>query len=130
MDAELDALLTTGRAMRERVLGSEQVTATTSAESPLQSAQDAVTALVWGALWSRPGLGLRDRSLITLAVVTALGQPGPIELHLRGALRNGLDPDEIAELLLQVGAYAGFSATSTAIGIARRVFSDHHEATR
>ena len=96
-----------GASVRERVLGSEHVMATSevAAGQPpaIQEAQDAVTALVWGGLWSRPGLGLRERSLITLAVVTALNQPGPVELHLRGALRNGLTPEEIAETLLHVG---------------------------
>ena len=117
-----------GASVRERVLGSEHVTATSevAAGQPpaIQEAQDAVTALVWGGLWSRPGLGLRERSLITLAVVTALNQPGPVELHLRGALRNGLTPEEIAETLLHVGAYAGFSATSSALAVARRMFAD------
>jgi len=86
-----------------------------------------VTALVWGGIWSRPGLSLRDRSVVTVAVLAALGRLDALEQQLKGAIRNGCTAEELQEVILQVGAYAGFPAAMTASQIARGIFSTQVE---
>jgi 4-carboxymuconolactone decarboxylase len=83
--------------------------------------QDFITRYAWGEVWTRPGLERRSRSMITLAVLTALGRENEIEMHVRGALRNGLTPEEIGEVLLHTAIYAGVPAANAAFAIAQRV---------
>ena len=75
-------------------------------------------------MWTRPGLDRRTRSCITLAALTALGREAEIGMHVRGALRNGLRPEEIAEVLLHTAVYAGVPAANSAFQIAQRVLED------
>lgn len=115
-----------GTDVREHVLGAEWIqTARKRGEIFGGSFQDIVTSLVWGGVWSRPGLSLRDRSLVTVAVLTALNRPDQIAQHIDGALRNGVSQEELEEALVQVGAYAGFPTAVIAIGIAQKVLSAH-----
>ena len=86
--------------------------------------QDFITRYAWGEIWNRPGLDRRQRSMITLAAVTALRAEGEIELHVRGALRNGLTPEEIGEVLLNTAVYAGLPAANAAFAIAQRVLEE------
>jgi 4-carboxymuconolactone decarboxylase len=86
--------------------------------------QDFVTRSAWGEVWSRPGLDRRSRSMITLAVLTAVRAEGELELHVRAALRNGLTPEEISEVLLHTAVYAGVPAANTAFAIAQRVLEE------
>ncbi len=80
--------------------------------------------VLWDDMWERPGLSKRDRSLITLAFVIALGRPGPLEFHLRFGLHNGLTKEEIAEVITHMAFYAGFPAGSGAAIIAEEVFGE------
>ncbi|MHB1837429.1 MAG: carboxymuconolactone decarboxylase family protein, partial [Solirubrobacteraceae bacterium] len=75
----------------------------------------------WGGVWTRDGLDRRTRSAITLAALTSLGRENEIEMHVRAALRNGLTPAEIAEVLLHTAVYAGVPAANSAFAIAQRV---------
>jgi 4-carboxymuconolactone decarboxylase len=86
--------------------------------------QEHITRVAWGSAWTRPGLDRRTRSAITLAALTALGQEGELELHVRGALRNGLTPEEISEILLHTSVYAGIPAANAAFQIAQRVIDE------
>lgn len=101
-----------GLAMRKKVLGADYV------ETSLRNAgefgapfQDASTEFAWGTVWTRPGLSLRDRSLVTLAQCIALNRPNEIKIHLRGALRNGVTKTEIRELCLHSFCYCGGPAS-------------------
>jgi 4-carboxymuconolactone decarboxylase len=108
--------------VRREVLGDAHVDRaierTTEFTAPFQ---DYITRAAWGSVWTRPGLDRRTRSAITLSVLTALGRENEIEMHVRGALRNGLTPDEIGEILLHTAVYAGVPAANAAIAIAQRV---------
>jgi 4-carboxymuconolactone decarboxylase len=111
-----------GLAVRREVLGREYVDAAmeraTDFNRPLQ---DLVTEHCWGAVWTRPGLSRRDRSLLNLGMLTALGKTHELKLHVRGALNNGLTREEISEALLQAGIYAGVPAAVEAFRAAGEV---------
>jgi 4-carboxymuconolactone decarboxylase len=79
-----------------------------------------------GEIWSRPGLDLRTRSLVTVAALAAAGRPLGLELNLRMALRNGCSRAEITETLLQLAPYAGFPAAWEALTLADKVFRETH----
>ena len=83
--------------------------------------QEFITRYAWGSVWTREGLDRRTRSAVTLSVLTALGRENEIEMHVRGALRNGLSPDEIGEVLLHTAIYAGMPAANAAFAVAQRV---------
>jgi len=85
---------------------------------------DFITRTAWGEIWTRPGLARRERSLIVLAMMTALGRWEELKLHLKGALNNGVTPDEIKEVLLQAAVYAGVPAANTAFHIAADVLKE------
>jgi len=106
-----DGLFEEGLAIRRDVLGAEYVdkaiAGSTDFTRPLQ---DLVTEYCWGAVWSRPGLDRRTRSLINLAMLTALNHQHELRLHVKGALRNGATRDEIREVLLQAAIYCGVPA--------------------
>src|ERR1700716_756273 len=107
--------------MRRAVLGDAHVDRaierTTEFTAPFQ---DFITRYAWGSVWAREALDRRTRSAITLAVLTALGRENEIAIHLRGAVRNGLGEDEIAEVLLHTAVYAGVPAANAAFAIAQR----------
>jgi len=86
--------------------------------------QDFITRYAWGEVWNRPGLDRRQRSMITLAALTAVRAEGELELHVRAALRNGLTPEEIREVLLHTAVYAGVPAANAAFAIAQRVLEE------
>ena len=117
-----DEQLERGMRVRREVLGEDHVDRaierTTDFTRPFQ---EYITANVWGDVWGRPGLDRRTRSAITLAVLTALRSESEIPMHVRAALRNGLTPAEISEVLLQVGAYAGVPAANRAFELANAV---------
>jgi 4-carboxymuconolactone decarboxylase len=100
-----------GLAMRREVLGDAYVDASLAAADDFTGPlQDYLTEHAWGAVWTRPGLEKKTRSMLNLAMLTALNRPAELRLHLRGALRNGVTRDEIREVLLQVAVYAGIPA--------------------
>ena len=108
-----------GMRTRREVLGDEHVdraiASTTEFTAPFQ---DFITRYAWGELWNRPGLSRPERSMITLAMLAALGRDEELVLHLRAAVRNGLTPEEIREVLMQVAVYAGVPAANRAFALA------------
>jgi len=114
-----------GIGVRREVLGDEHVDRATAAAGEFAAPfQELITRYAWGAVWSRPGLDRRVRSAITLASLTSLRADSELAMHVRAALRNGLGPDEIKEVLLQVAVYAGVPAANTAFAIAQRVLAE------
>ena len=114
-----------GREIRSSVLGKEFVDAAfKAADSFSMPMQELVTEYCWGAIWNRPGLELRERSLINLAMLTALGKMDELELHVRGAVRNGLTEEEIQEVLLQTAIYCGVPAALDATRHAQAVLNE------
>jgi 4-carboxymuconolactone decarboxylase len=114
-----------GMTVRRAVLGDEHVdraVATTS--SFTEPFQDFITRYAWGDVWSRPGLSRAERSMITLAMLAALQHENELAMHVRAALRNGLSPEQIQEVLLQVAVYAGVPAANRAFAVAQRVLSE------
>lgn len=108
--------------IRRAVLGDGHVDRAVEGTTPFtEDFQDLITRYVWGEIWSRPGLDRRIRSCITLAVLVATGREQELELHIRAALRNGLTPDEIGEVLLHCAPYCGVPAANGAFAIAQRV---------
>jgi len=115
----------TGTRVRREVLGDAYVDRAQARTTEFtRDFQEHITQVAWGSVWSRPGLDRRTRSAITLAALTALGHEGELELHVRGALRNGLTPDEIAEVLIHTSVYAGVPAANAAFQIAQRVIGE------
>jgi len=109
-----------GMRVRREVLGDDHVDrAVARTDDFTRDFQDYITRTAWGDIWSRPGLGRRDRSLVTLAVLAALGHEGELAMHVRAALGNGLTQEEITEVLLQVGLYAGVPAANRAFAVAQ-----------
>ena len=86
--------------------------------------QDFVTRTAWGDIWNRPGLARRDRSLLNVGMLIALGKTEELKLHLRGALRNGVTMEEISECILQSAIYCGAPAALEATRAAREAFAD------
>ena len=114
-----------GLAVRRRVLGAKYVDeALRNADDFTRPLQELVTEYCWGAIWTRPGLPRKTRSLINLAMLTALNRPHEVRLHLRGALRNGCTRQEIMEVLLQAAIYCGVPAAIDSFRIAREVLAD------
>ena len=112
------------RARRE-VLGDAHVDRAVAATTPFTAPfQDFITRYAWGGVWTRDQLDRRTRSAITLAVLTALGREQELELHVRAARRIGLTPEEIGEVLLHTGVYAGVPAANAAFAIAQRVLEE------
>jgi 3-oxoadipate enol-lactonase/4-carboxymuconolactone decarboxylase len=111
-----------GMAIRREVLGDDHVDRAIARTTPFsEDFQDLITRYAWGEIWARPGLDRRTRSCITLAALVALGREEEVEMHVRAALRNGVSPDEIAEVLLQCAVYCGVPAANGAFTIAQRV---------
>lgn len=106
-------------AVRRAVLGDDYVDAVVGGASDFAAPfQEFVTRWVWGTAWLDSTLAPQVRSLLTIAMVTVLGQPGEIRLHVRGALRNGCTPEQIAATLQQVALYAGVARAVAAVNIA------------
>jgi 4-carboxymuconolactone decarboxylase len=114
-----------GMSVRREVLGDEHVdravAGTTAFTAPFQ---DLITRYAWGDIWSRPGLSRAERSIVTLTVLAALQHEGELAMHVRAALRNGLTPEQIQEVLLQVAVYAGVPAGNRAFAVAQRVLEE------
>jgi 3-oxoadipate enol-lactonase/4-carboxymuconolactone decarboxylase len=114
-----------GMTVRREVLGDEHVDRAVAATTPLTAPfQDFITRYAWGEVWSRPGLSRAERSMITLTALVALRQEGELAMHLRAALRNGLTPGQIGEVLLHSAVYAGVPAANRAFAIAREVLAE------
>lgn len=115
-----------GLRTRREVLGDEHVDRAAAATTEFTADfQDFITRYAWGEVWSLPGLSRPERSMITIAMLAALGRDDELVLHVRAALRNGLRPDDIAEVLLQVAVYAGVPAANRAFKLAAAVLDSY-----
>jgi 4-carboxymuconolactone decarboxylase len=114
-----------GIKVRREVLGDEHVDrATEMATDFTRDFQELITRYAWGEIWTRPGLDRRTRSAITLTALVALNHHNELAMHVRAALRNGLTPDEIKEVLLQAAIYCGVPAANSAFAIAQQVLDE------
>ncbi|MGH2316678.1 4-carboxymuconolactone decarboxylase [Planococcus sp. SE5232] len=114
-----------GLEIRRSVLGAEYV------DKSIQNAtdfnmpmQELVTEYCWGEIWARPGLPKKTRSMLNLAMITALNRPHELKLHVRGAINNGLTKDEIQEVFLQAAIYCGVPAAIDSFRTAKEVFDE------
>lgn len=114
-----------GLKTRREVLGADYV------DSSIQNAddfnrpmQELVTEYCWNEIWNRPGLDRRSRSMLNLAMITALNRPHELKLHVRGAINNGLSKDEIQEIFLQAAIYCGVPAAIDSFRVAKEVFKE------
>lgn len=111
-----------GMKIRRQVLGDAHVDRSEAVKTPFtEEFQDLLTRYAWGEVWARPGLDLRTRSCITVAMLVALNRPEELALHVRGALNNGVTRAELREVLLQSAVYCGVPAANTAFRIAGEV---------
>jgi 4-carboxymuconolactone decarboxylase len=114
-----------GLKTRREVLGDTHVDASIkSADDFNRPMQELVTEYCWHEIWNRPGLDRRTRSIINLALLTALNRPHELKLHVRGALNNGVTRDEIREVLLQVAIYCGVPAAIDGFRNAKEVLKE------
>lgn len=121
-------LYAAGLRVRTEVVGQEYVARAIADMSEFaRPMQELVTEFCWGAVWTRPGLDRRTRSMINLAMLTALNRPTEFGTHVRGALTNGVTPDEIQEVLLQTAIYAGVPAALESFRIAERILAEHSD---
>jgi len=118
-----------GMDVRRAVLGDEHVDRAAARTTPFTAEfQDLITRYAWGEIWTRPGLDRRTRSCITLTALVAGGHEHELALHVRAALRNGLTPDELKEVLLQTAVYCGVPAANSAFAIAQQVLEEEGDA--
>jgi len=111
-----------GLAVRSEVLGADYVKKSLeSADEFMMAFQNITTEMCWGYAWTRPGLDKRTRSIVNLAMLTALSKPNELKLHVRGALTNGLTVEEIKEILLHATVYCGIPAGLEAFKAAHEV---------
>ncbi len=110
---------------RRAVLGADYVDAAiASADDFNRPLQELVTQYCWGDVWNRPGLDRKTRSMLNLAMLTALNRPHELKLHVKGALTNGVTKEEIREVLLQTAIYCGVPAAVDSFRSAREVFKE------
>jgi 3-oxoadipate enol-lactonase / 4-carboxymuconolactone decarboxylase len=114
-----------GMAVRKRILGEAHVARSEAALTEMdQPFRDFILEGVWGRVWTRPGLSYRDRSLLCLGMLAALGHHEEFKLHVRATRNTGVTPEEIAEVLLQVAAYGGVPAANSALRIAKETLKE------
>jgi len=114
-----------GLKTRREVLGAEYVDqAIRNADSFNLPLQELVTEYCWNEIWNRPGLDRKTRSIVNLAMLTALNRPHELKLHVKGAINNGLSKDEIAEIFLQSAIYCGVPAAIDSFRTAKDVFKE------
>jgi 4-carboxymuconolactone decarboxylase len=116
--------------VRREVLGDEHVDSAEAAKTDMdRDFQEFITRYAWGETWSREGLDRRERHLITLAVLCALGREHELAMHLRATARTGVTPEEVAELLQHVAIYAGLPVANSAFRLAKEILPTLAEAT-
>ena len=114
-----------GLEVRRAVLGKGFVDKSISeADDFTRPLQELITEYCWGSIWTRPGLPRKTRSLINLAMLTALNRPHEVKLHLQGALNNGCSKEEIMEVLLQAAIYCGIPAAVDSFRSAKEFFQE------
>ncbi|MBT2689808.1 4-carboxymuconolactone decarboxylase [Bacillus sp. ISL-47] len=114
-----------GLQVRREVLGAEYVdNSIKNATSFTKPLQELVTEYCWGEIWTRDGLPRKTRSIINLAMLTALNRPHELKLHLRGAINNGVTKEEIQEIFLQTAIYCGVPASLDSFKAAQEIFKE------
>lgn len=114
-----------GMRVRREVLGDEHVDRAVERTTGFTGDfQDLITRYAWGEIWTRPGLDRKTRSCITITALVALGHHDELAMHVRAALRNGLTPEEIKEVLLQSAIYCGVPSANAAFAVAQRVLEE------
>ena len=114
-----------GMAMRRKVMGARHIASRQKSRDRFTKQQnELVTEIAWGMIWSRPGLPLKLRSLVTLGMLTALNRPDEIRGHIVGALNNGATPEEIIEVFVHAAGYCGFPASNGAVRLAVEVLKE------
>ena len=120
-----ETLFDRGLKVRKEVLGEDYVNKSIAgADEFTRTMAEWSTEYCWGALWTRPGLDRRSRSIANLSMIAALNRPHELKLHVKAAVKNGLSRDEIKEVLLQVAVYAGVPAGIDSFRIAREAFRE------
>jgi 4-carboxymuconolactone decarboxylase len=115
----------TGMKTRRKVLGDAHVARAESSKSDFDAPfQELITEAAWGHVWSRPNISLRERSMITIALLAALGQDEEVAMHVRSCRNTGASADDIREALLHVAIYAGVPAANHAIKIVKETFAE------
>ncbi|MGI4815535.1 MAG: carboxymuconolactone decarboxylase family protein [Janthinobacterium lividum] len=119
-----------GQALRRKVLGDKYVDSVAPTDDPFAAVlQKYVAENVWGGIWLRPGLELKTRSYLNLAMLTVLARP-ELKIHIRGALNNGITREEIAEVFIQAAMYGGVPVAVEAFRAAREVFAEEDAKSR
>jgi 4-carboxymuconolactone decarboxylase len=114
-----------GMKVRRAVLGDAHVDRAEANKTPFDTDfQRFITETAWGAVWSRPGLDLRTRHLLTLAMLAALGNEHELAMHVRATQNTGVTQEELKEVFMQVAIYAGVPAANTAFSIAKSVYAE------
>lgn len=114
-----------GMVVRRKVLGDAHVDRSMARVDGIATdLQRLVTEFAWGDVWTRPGLALRERSLINLGMLIALNRPHELKIHVRGAVNNGLTPEEIAEVVLHTSVYAGFPAALDGMRVVKETLAE------
>ncbi len=125
MDAAIKELYERGLKVRKEVLGDKYVdNAINSADEFTQPLQEYLTAHGWGASWARAGLEKKTRSMLNLAMLTALNRGYELKIHIRGALNNGVTKDEMREIFLHAAVYCGAPAAMESFRLAKEVFRE------
>ncbi|NTH22820.1 4-carboxymuconolactone decarboxylase [Agrobacterium rhizogenes] len=114
-----------GRQIRGEVIGKERSEAAIADPNAFDFAfQEMALRYCWGEVWDRPGLDRKTRSIVNLAMLSAMGRSGELAGHVRGALKNGVSPEEIKEILLQVCIYAGVPLAGEAFRVAKETLAE------
>lgn len=122
------ALYDRGMAVRRSVLGDAHVDRSLERATDFDADfQEFITKTAWGQIWTRPGLDIRTRSMLTIGMLAALGKDGELKLHIRATRNTGVTRDEVKEILMQAAVYAGVPAGNHAIALARAVYAEMDE---
>ena len=114
-----------GMAIRKAVLGADYVARAEASKTDFDADwQRYVAEHAWAAVWSRPGLDKKIRSMLTVAMLASLGRQEELALHIRATRNTGVTPDEVKEVLLQVAVYAGAPAANSGFAIAKRIYKE------
>ena len=126
MNPSSEDLRTQGLTVRKEVLGADRVLAADRAVDDFTKPfREFVDTYCWGAIWTRPGLSRKNRSMINLAMIASLNRPHELQIHLRGAINNGVTADEIREIFMQVAVYAGVPAGLEGMRLAQSILAEN-----
>lgn len=124
-DADKSARYQTGMKVRREVLGDAHVDRAQANKTDFDAPfQEMITEGAWGHVWSRPQFTLRERSIVTIALLAALGHDGEVAMHVRATRNTGASRDDICEALMHVAIYAGVPAANHAIAIVKKTFEE------